>query len=250
MDLQSLLLVASAFAVGGILKGATGAGAAVLAVPILVLLYDVQFAVAVFIVPNLVPNLWQMWSYRSERFDIRFVMSLALGGALGAGIGTVGLAKLNADLLTAGVAIVVLVYVGFRLLHPAGQLAHRIAYRIVWPVSVTAGVLQGASGVSAPVSITFLNAMNLPRGQFISTISVFFVALAVVQLPLQVVYGIMTLERFVYSLVALAPLALFMPIGSHLGKRMSRKAFDLAILSILTALSSCCSMRSRSAGID
>ena len=236
MEVQTLLLVALAFAFGGILKGATGAGAPVLAVPLLVLLYDVQFAVAVFLLPNLVPNLWQAWSYRAERFDTRFVVSLGFAGALGAGIGTVALAGLSADLLTAGVAIMVFLYVGFRLVHPNWQLAHRLAARVVWPVGFLAGFLQGASGVSAPVSITFLNAMQLQRGQFISTISVFFVAMALVQLPVQISYNIMTVERFVYSLLALIPLALFMPVGSYLGERMSRKTFDLIILSLLTLL--------------
>lgn len=182
MDVQTLLLVALAFAFGGILKGATGAG------------------------------------------------------ALGAGLGTVALAGLSAELLTAGVALVVFLYVGFRLMKPHWQLPHGVAARIVLPVGIFAGFLQGASGVSAPVSITFLNAMKLERGQFISTISVFFVAMALVQLPVQVSYNIMTMERLLYSSLALIPLALFMPVGSYLGKRMSRKTFDSIILSLLTLL--------------
>ena len=35
------------------------------------------------------------------------------------------------------------------------------------------GVLQGSAGLSAPVSITFLNSMKLERNQFIPTISVY-----------------------------------------------------------------------------
>ena len=62
------------------------------------------------------------------------------------------------------------------------------------------------------------------------------VALGVVQLPMQLAYGIMTGERFLYSLAALAPLTLFMPLGSYLGRRMSRRVFDLIILTLLTGL--------------
>ena len=50
--MENLLPIAIAFAMGGILKGATGAGAPIIAIPVLALLYNVQFAVAVFIIPS------------------------------------------------------------------------------------------------------------------------------------------------------------------------------------------------------
>ena len=45
------------------------------------------------------------------------------------------------------------------------------------------GVLQGSAGLSAPVSITFLNSMKLERNQFIPTISVYFGVMSVFQIP-------------------------------------------------------------------
>jgi uncharacterized membrane protein YfcA len=57
MEPENLALIALALALGGILKGATGAGAPHLAVPVLVVLRDVQFAVAVFVMPNIIPYL-------------------------------------------------------------------------------------------------------------------------------------------------------------------------------------------------
>ena len=61
MDPLAIALAALAFACGGILKGAIGAGAPVIAVPILALLYDVPLAVALFTLPNLLSNSWQGW---------------------------------------------------------------------------------------------------------------------------------------------------------------------------------------------
>jgi hypothetical protein len=71
---------------------------------------------------------------------------------------------------------------------------------------------SGGSGLSAPVSITFLNAIRLECKQFMVTISLFFAALGFVQLPLQIHFGIMTGERFIYSTLALVPLLAFMPV--------------------------------------
>ena len=236
MDIQTIILVASAFAIGGILKGATGAGAPIIAVPLLALLFDVRFAVAVFLVPNILPNLWQAWCYRGQLLSPRFVISLAISGGIGAGVGSIALAGFSSEILTGGVALAVFLYVGFRLLKPGWILDYPLASRIVIPVGLVAGFLQGATGLSAPVSITFLNAMKLERGQLISTISVFFIALALVQFPFLTYLGILTSECFIYSLLALIPLVLFMPIGAWLGRHMSRRLFDNAILILLTSL--------------
>lgn len=236
MDLENALLVAFAFALGGILKGATGAGAPVVSVPVLAVLYDVRFAVAMIVMPNIIPNLWQAWTYRHDMLQRRFVWSYAIAGGIGAGIGTVALASLKGEVLSIGVACVVLAYVAFRLLKASWVLGFDRASRVVWPVGILGGILQGASGLSAPVSITFLNAMKLERGQFISCISMFFAALGFVQLPLQAHFGIMTPERLLFSLLALIPLMGAMPLGAWIGRHMSRETFDRIMLGLLFLL--------------
>ena len=62
-DPSPLALAALALFLGGVLKGATGAGSPIVAVPILSLLYSVPFAVSVFVLPNLLSNLFQSWKY-------------------------------------------------------------------------------------------------------------------------------------------------------------------------------------------
>ena len=63
-DPSALALAGLALLLGGVLKGATGAGGPIVAIPILSLLYSVPFAVTVFVLPNLLTNLWQLWQYR------------------------------------------------------------------------------------------------------------------------------------------------------------------------------------------
>ena len=236
MEPENLALIVLAFALGGILKGATGAGAPLLAVPVLVVLKDVQFAVAVFVMSNIIPNLWQGWVYRHTEVPRRFMWAFAISGGVGAGIGTLALAEWNGDILTAIVAVILVAYIAFRLLKPSWELPLNKASKVVLPIGVIAGALQGASGLSAPVSITFLNAIRLERKQFIATISLFFATLGFVQLPLQIYFGIMTGERFVYSTLALIPLLAFMPVGAWIGARLSRAAFDKLILVVLSCL--------------
>ena len=82
IDLQTMVIVGVAFAMGGILKGATGAGAPLIAVPVMTSFVDISFAVAVFVVPNLVTNLIQSVIYRRalprDCFCLSYVCLLAL----------------------------------------------------------------------------------------------------------------------------------------------------------------------------
>jgi len=222
--------------VGGILKGATGAGAPLLAVPLLVIFYDVQTAIAALTVPSLLANLWQAWLYRAAQSPFVFVAALAGAAAVGAVAGSILLVTLPAGILLASVGAAVFVYIGFRLSRPQWVMGPRMASILVAPAGFVGGILQGAVGISAPVSLTFLNAMRMERAQFIATVSVFFAAMSAVQIPALVGVGVMTAERAVMSLAACIPLFGAMPLGAFLARHISRETFDKLMLVILAVV--------------
>jgi hypothetical protein len=96
--------------------------------------------------------------------------------------------------------------------------------------------MQGAGGISAPVSVTFLNAIRLDRAAFIATISVFLMIMSVVQIPLLASFGILTPHRAALSLAAMVPLFLAMPVGARLTRHVSKATFDRMILVLLTVI--------------
>jgi uncharacterized membrane protein YfcA len=233
MDPYGLAVATVAFLMGGILKGAVGAGSPVVAVPILSMLYGVPFAVSVFVLPNLISNLWQGWQYRKHLVSPKFVVVFACAGATGAGVGSVLLSALPADFLMRIVAFIVLGYVAFRLTRPAWSLSDIHANRLVALAGFIGGVLQGAGGISAPVSVTFLNALKMERSAFIATISIFFVAMSVVQIPTLIGFGILTPNRLLFSVFALIPLLGGMPIGAWIARRVQPEVFNKLVLALL-----------------
>lgn len=235
MDL-GVLYIAVGFAVGGILKGATGAGAPIVAIPITALYFDVPIAVAIFVVPNLVSNSLQAWRHRAARISPGLLIRFAGGGVLGAAVGTWILARIPTDALKLGVAVALLIFVVFRLMRPHWALPMRTARKLAVPVGLVAGVFQGASGISAPVSITFLNALHLPRPVFISTISIFFLSMLTVQVPILAGYGFLTPRQLLIGSAATVVLLGFMPVGAALARRVSRAVFNRIILGLLGLL--------------
>ncbi|KAA9007852.1 sulfite exporter TauE/SafE family protein [Histidinibacterium aquaticum] len=233
---EGLVMAMIAFALGGILKGAIGAGTPVIAIPILALYHDVRFAVAVFALPALLSNIVQGWQYRAHILPRRFMVPLVLATMLGAFVGTVMLATLPEGLLTGTVAVLTIVYVVFRLMRPDWSLGLERGQKIVVPVGLAAGVLQGAAGISAPVSLTFLNALRIPREVFIGTVSVFFIAMASVQLPTLIGLGILTGPRLAVALVACIPLFAGMPVGDWIGRKVGKTTFDRIIMGLLVII--------------
>lgn len=236
LDPVALLAIFAALALGGTVKGATGAGAPVIAVPVIAAFYDVRLGVMIMAMPNLLSNSWQLWRYRAHLIPGGFTWMLAGGAAAGCLAGTFLLAVLPDRVLLLAVAFGVAVYIGVRLARPEFRLALDTARRIVWPVSLGAGLLQGAAGISAPITLSYLNAMRLARPVFIATVSTCFIGMAVVQVPALFATGLLTLPVFGLSVAALAPILLFMPLGAWLARKMSAEGFDKLVLGLLSAL--------------
>lgn len=235
-QIGEILLVSACLAVGGILKGATGAGAPILAVPALVALFDVRFAIAVMVMPNLLTNLWQAWRFRGHLPPAAFTVPLVAGGMGGVVVGTWLLSIVPADRLQILVALTVAGYVVLRFARPHWKIAMNRAIQWALPAGLAAGFLQGASGLSAPASLTFLNAMRLERTTFIAVISLLFTTFGAVQLLALTLARLLSWMELLYSFLALIPLWAAMPLGVILARRMSPAVFDRLILGLLSAI--------------
>lgn len=236
IDPVAITLAIFGIVIGGVVKGATGAGAPIVAVPMLALAFDVPTAVTIFTIPNLISNIWQARQYRAHHLSGRFTLTFVIASFIGAGLGTVMLVSLPAQVLTTGVALGCIAYIAFRLARPDWRLSRTAADRAVAPTGVAAGILQGAIGVSAPISVTFLSAMRLERPVFIATISVVFVAMSVAQIPLMAGVGLMTPTRIFLGLGALVLILITMPMGAALARRWSSTVFNNIILVMLAVI--------------
>ena len=235
-DPVTFLAIALALFLGGVVKGATGAGAPVIAVPVIAAFADVRLAVLVMVVPNVASNLWQGARYRHALPPGPMPRLFAAGGAVGAVGGTFLLLTVDERALMGAVAVAVLAYVALRAAVPAFRLSPRLVLRLSPWAGLAGGALQGAAGVSAPVSVSFLNAARLERAAFVATISVYFTVMTAVQMGAQIVAGLLTGQVLMLSVAACAPLALGMFTGGHLARHMSAVVFDRAVLAMLSIL--------------
>ena len=232
-DTITIIAILIAFALGGILKGATGAGAPIVTIPVIAAFYDVRVAVIIMVIPNLLTNIGQIYQFRKTILPSFFTVSFAIGGGIGAFVGTILLANLSIKILTLSVAFIVIIYIFLKLIVPSWKLIYKKATKLVFILGAAGGVLQGSAGLSAPISITFLNAMKLERNQFIPTISVYFGVMSIFQMPTLYYYNFLNFEIIIASLVSTIVLLSFMPIGSWIAKSVSKEKFDKITLILL-----------------
>jgi uncharacterized membrane protein YfcA len=230
---QELLIIVIFLTLGGVLKGATGMGVPIIAVPALAVFFDVPFAIAILTIPLLVTNIWQVWRFREHRTGLLFLPGLLAGSVIGIIIGTWLLTRLSAPVLSLMLGITTLLYIAARLAQPDLKIGMAMGRRLGPTVGVLSGILQGAAGISAPVSVTFMNGMRLSRPQFLFAASSLFLVFVLVQIPALALAGILTGERALYSAAALLPIALGMWLGGLTAKWLEPKVFDRVILVVL-----------------
>ena len=238
MEWTGVLVMVLALAAGAVVKGASGMGLPLIALPVITAFFGLQHAIGLMVVPLIVTNAWQVWRFRGEAGNPRlaFMPVFLVTGSIGIALGTWALTSLPERLLVLGLGCLLLAYVGLRLATPHWSLPLPVARRLAPFTGVGGGILQGATGVSGPIGMTYIHAMALEREAMVFAVSAMFFVLAAVQLPSLWIAGVLQPEWMLQGVLALVPIFVFMPLGQWLGGRLSRRAFDRMILFFLAAI--------------
>jgi len=230
------LIIFLTLALSGLVKGVIGAGLPIVAVPVLATFFDVPFAVALLAIPLTVTNLWQFWQYRAEAAGRGWLWGMCILSGIGISAGTWLLAILPADVLSLALAGALVLYVLLRFARPNWRLPTVAIAPVAQVAGFLSGLLQGATGISAPFSLTFLSALGLTRAAFVFIASALFATSSVFQTGSLAVAGILTWDRLVLSVLALVPIIVAMQIGNRLASRLSRETFDRLVLALIVVV--------------
>ena len=84
---EELIVIVAALALGGLLKGVTGVGLPLIAVPVMAGFLGVERAVISMVIPSLVLNAYQVWTHRDQASHVPEWPRLLLAGVPGAAFG-------------------------------------------------------------------------------------------------------------------------------------------------------------------
>lgn len=237
MSAEQILMMALALGGGGLVKGATGMGLPIVALPILATFLNVPHAVAVVCIVAIFTNAWQAWHFRADQEASGFFLPrLVVAGAVGAAIGTWLLTSLPERALSLVLGLLLVAYIALRLANPRFVLPHHAGRRFAWPVGLSAGTLTGATGIGSPIGVTFIDSLRLHRGAHIFAVSAMFLLFSIVQIAVLIAAGIVTGPVLLQGIVGIVPALALMPVGSFLAARLSQKAFGVMVLAVLAVV--------------
>ncbi|MDH3747259.1 MAG: sulfite exporter TauE/SafE family protein [Gammaproteobacteria bacterium] len=235
MDLTSingglLLAILIAISVGALLKGITGLGLPLFAVPALAMLSSVQEAVILMIIPGIASNLWVVANRRLHWGQLKKHVPFLAGGFVGGLVGTLLLHAISdrwLKILLASWLAVYLVQFFFgnrhaRIFHGHGRLGYL--------VGLIAGTSQGTTGISAQVVAPYYHGRSLEAPAYALLVAFTFLLFSSAQMTAALSTNLLTLERLQLSLIALVPTLIFTRVGISLADTISLEAFNKILL--------------------
>lgn len=230
MDGADLLVVFVASFLGAFIKGVTGMGYPVVAVPLISLALGVEEAVVIVALPNFAANGYLCWEARDASGEARDLPRILVFGVLGAVVGTLVLIDSPEEPLQVALAATVVVFVVLAVRGAPLALEPATSHRWSPAAGLTAGLFQGAIGASGPVVGTWFHAYRLtPRG-YVFTVTLVFGVTGLAQIVVLAGQAAFTFVLLAASALAGVAVLLATPLGLALRGRLQRTGFERAVL--------------------
>ncbi|WP_419906727.1 sulfite exporter TauE/SafE family protein [Hoeflea sp.] len=224
MTLETYLVAALAVVLTGISKSGFAGGLGILGVPLVALTMSPQ-AAAVLLLPILIGiDILSVWRYR-RAWQIRIIVALLPGAALGIGLGMMGYSRIDPDLLRVAIGIMALCFVlRFALAKKPADQPHPS-----WASVLVASAASGFAGFVAhaggpPIKGTLLRA-GLDKSAFVGTNAFFFFLLNVTKGVGYFALGLFSIESALASALLLPCLVAGVGLGFALHKRVPQATF-------------------------
>ncbi|MGJ8610559.1 MAG: sulfite exporter TauE/SafE family protein [Octadecabacter sp.] len=229
-DPTVLMIAMAAYFIGGILKGAMGFGLPILAIPVMTVTHSLPIALSVAILPTVLTNIAQLWTFRAHR-DVSFLPKFLIAGAFGLCLGAVMLSRINNAYIEIALGVMVLAYLVNRL-RPAA--APRVGRPDLGPYyGFLAGMVHGSTGLSGLVGPPYMHAMNLPRPKFVFATGSMFTLFSLMQAPVLFSLGLFHQDAVWISLAILPFAFTGLYFGGVIGARMQSDTFSRLVLGVL-----------------
>jgi len=227
--------VAALFA-GGFVKGVTGMGLPLVAVPVMALVTDVAAVLPVIAIPTVLSNIVQVWQAgRLREAALRFWPAfLCIAVATWIGTGLVAVADAELLRLVVGIVVIVLALVSLARFAPEVSPA---AERWLGPLAGTAtGLLGGLTSIFSPPLAMYLLALKVGSDLFVSAMGIGMLTGTVMFTGSLAGYDLLGPQELVLATAAIAPVVGGQWCGTWMRRRLGAETFRRAVLAMLLAV--------------
>ncbi len=229
-----VLIVVGATLLAGFVKGVTGMGHPLVAVPIVSLFLSVEEAVVLVALPNLLSNLVLCVETRASVPQTRDLPRFLAAGMPAAVAGVWVLLAVPADVLRVALAIAIFTFVFQKLRQPDLMIPPATATRFAPLAGAAAGLFQGSIGISGPIVAPWFQCYRLGQSPYIFSIAASFGATGLVQIVVLALRGGFD-GRIGLAVLAIPSSLAAIWVGARVRRRLSGPVFEQLVLAVLTA---------------
>ena len=232
--LETILLVLVTFFIGGFVKGTIGLGLPVVVLVMLTQVMPVSDAIAVFLIPGVVSNIWQATNGPWFGVLVKRLWPFLLAAIAGIVTGVSILAGSQSESMAALLGALLISYSVFSLSAPRLPEPGRHEVWMGPGAAGSAGVLFGMTGIFIVPGILYLEALRLPRDQFVQALGITFITLTTTMAVTLTGFDLMTWDHVFLAGFAVPPVFAGLWLGRRMRHRISeegfRKVFFIALI--------------------
>jgi len=236
MALETLIIIFTALAVGSLVKGISGLGLPLIAIPVMAGFMEVYQAVAIMIFPRMLTNGYLLWAHRNHAVKLVSLPSAILVGILGIVFGSWILSSTPGEYLLLFMSLWLGGYLLSLLFSKKVELPRVVTQNLSMIVVALGGIIQGAIGTAGPILASYIHSLRLKHGEFMFAVSVLFQIFAFAQLLAFIWFGLMDLERTYLGLLACIPVIIFLPVAVRLSTLFSERASNGVVIALLVLI--------------
>lgn len=239
MDLltpQIILQVLLTFLLGGFIKGAIGMGLPQIVLVSLVMIMPLRDALAVFLIPGVISNIWQATSGPWLGTLVRRLWSYLLAAIVFIWIGVAVLAATRSDIMVLVLGVLLCAYSVWSMRRPR---LPGPGPREVWmsPLAgALGGIMFGMTGTFIVPGLLYLETLGFKRDMFVQALGVTFVTISTTLALSMTGQGLVSWQHASLSAMGLIPVGIGLWLGQRTRHRISetfyRKMFFVALFLI------------------
>lgn len=234
---EHLLLIIPVFLIAGLVKGVAGFGLPTVSIALLALFRPLPEAMALMLVPSLATNIWQAVAGGALRQVAPRIGVFLLCSAVAAFLAAGQLARADAVLLSGLLGVCLVASSSVALAAPSLPApARRTEAWLGPPMGVVSGVIAGLTGSYLVPAAPWLQAIRLPREQFVQGFGLGVVMVNGAMAAGLAGAGLLPAGLGLLSCIGLVPAFAGMEAGRRLRRRLDEAAFRRVVQMALGAL--------------
>jgi uncharacterized membrane protein YfcA len=225
MSVEQVLVIAAAFIIAGIAKGAIGMGLPPIALGLLSFALPMQDALPIMVVPSMATNIWQaIYGRGFWKLLFRF-RAMAVSSAAALIFVAVVFGQLGSQRAAAWVGIILVLYaaLAFTRWRPSvSRLTERWANPLVGAAS---GAVAGITGVAAVPFLPYMQSLDIDRHDLVQALGIMFVFIIGTLTAALVIQGSFTATNLLGGIGAILPTFLGVWLGQKARHAVSAETF-------------------------